>query len=111
MLPKMVLLPHKYCYQGVDMTRGSIQEYAAAVRDRYCSADKTGKGKILDEFVKVTGYHRKAAIRALLNAPKQSRVVVADGLPDMDRYCRCSGQSGKPVTGFAPSVYSRSYQR
>ncbi len=52
------------------MTRGSIREYAVAVRDRYRSADKMEKGKILDEFVKVTGYHRKAAIRALLNAPK-----------------------------------------
>ena len=54
------------------MTRGSIQEYMAAVRDRYRSAGKVEKGKILDEFVKVTGYHRKAAIRLLLNTPERS---------------------------------------
>ncbi len=54
------------------MTRGSIREYMVAVQDRYRSADKIDKGKILDEFVKVTGYHRKSAIRALLNMPKQS---------------------------------------
>lgn len=54
------------------MTRGSVLEYAAAVRDRYRSGDKVGKGKILDEFVRVTGYHRKAAIRLLLNPRKQA---------------------------------------
>jgi len=52
------------------MTRGSVREYAAAIRDRYRLANKVKKGKMLDEFVKVTGYHRKAAIRMLLKAPK-----------------------------------------
>ena len=47
------------------MTRGSILEYAEAVRWRYVKARKKEKGKILDEFTQVTGYHRKAAIRLL----------------------------------------------
>jgi len=47
------------------MTRGSILEYKEAVRSRYRKAKKKEKGKILDEFVEVTGYHRKAAIRLL----------------------------------------------
>jgi len=47
------------------MTRGSIQEYNEAVRERYLRADKKDKGKILDEFVNVTGYRRKSAIRLL----------------------------------------------
>ena len=47
------------------MTRGSILEYAEAVRWRYVKAKKKEKGKILDEFTQVTGYHRKAAIRLL----------------------------------------------
>ena len=47
------------------MTRGSILEYREAVRWRYLNAKKKDKGKILDEFVQVTGYHRKAAIRLL----------------------------------------------
>ena len=47
------------------MTRGSIQEYMQAVRNRYLAAGKKEKGRILDEFVKVTGYHRKAAVRLL----------------------------------------------
>lgn len=45
------------------MTRGSIRGYTEAVRGRYSVALKKEKGKILDEFTKVTGYHRKAAIR------------------------------------------------
>jgi hypothetical protein len=47
------------------MTRGSILEYREAVRGRYFKARKKEKGRILDEFVLVTGYHRKAAIRLL----------------------------------------------
>ncbi len=47
------------------MTRGSILEYVKAVRDRYLRAKKKDKGKILDEFIQVTKYHRKAAIRLL----------------------------------------------
>ncbi len=54
------------------MTRGSVLEYAAAVRERYRSGDKVEKGRILDEFVKVTGYHRKAVIRLLLNPQKRA---------------------------------------
>jgi hypothetical protein len=48
------------------MTLKSIREYVAAIRERYYQATRAGKGQILDEFVKVTGYHRKAAIRVLI---------------------------------------------
>jgi hypothetical protein len=47
------------------MSRGSVLEYTEAVRERYLKAGKKEKGRILDEFVLVTGYHRKAAIRLL----------------------------------------------
>ena len=47
------------------MTRGSIGEYTEAVRGRYLRASKKEKGTILDEFTKVVGCHRKAAIRLL----------------------------------------------
>ena len=46
------------------MTRGSVEEYAEAVRERYERASRTEKKQILDEFTKVTGYHRKSAIEA-----------------------------------------------
>ena len=55
------------------MTRGSIQEYTEAVRWRYLNARKEGKGRILDEFIQVTGYHRKAAIRLLHRKGLQKR--------------------------------------
>jgi len=47
------------------MTRSSIREYTEAVRGRYVRASKKEKGRILDEFTKVIGCHRKAAIRLL----------------------------------------------
>lgn len=53
------------------MTRGSILEYAAAVRGRYLSSTKKEKTKILDEFTQVTRLHRKAAIRLLHRPVRQ----------------------------------------
>ena len=41
------------------------KESVEALRVRYRAAAREDKGKILDEFVAVTGYHRKHAIRAL----------------------------------------------
>jgi len=47
------------------MTRGSMLEYIRAVHERYVKGAKADKGKILDEFVSNTGYHRKSAVRVL----------------------------------------------
>ncbi|PSO13458.1 transposase, partial [Sphingobium sp. AEW4] len=41
------------------------RELVEAVGERYRAADRTSKGKILDEFVAVTGLHRKHAMRIL----------------------------------------------
>ena len=41
------------------------RELTVAIRLRYEAADRNSKKIILDEFVKVTGYHRKHAIRIL----------------------------------------------
>jgi hypothetical protein len=41
------------------------RELTAAISQRYRAADRNEKKLILDEFVKVTGYHRKHAIRVL----------------------------------------------
>jgi len=62
------------------MTRGSIQEYTEAVRGRYLRASKKEKGRILDEFTQVTGYHRKAASR-LLHRGNQPRASKRRGRP------------------------------
>jgi hypothetical protein len=55
------------------MTRGSILEYRKAIRERYLKVGRREKGKILDEFTQVTGYHRKAAIRLLRREPSLPR--------------------------------------
>jgi hypothetical protein len=52
------------------MTAKSIREYAEIMRQRYIKSAKKEKGKILDEFIKVTGYHRKSAVRVLLKMAK-----------------------------------------
>ena len=40
-------------------------ELVAAVADRYARSDRSERGRILDEFVAVTGHHRKHAMRLL----------------------------------------------
>lgn len=57
----------------MDLRQQSKHELVAAVRDRYFGASRKEKGRILDEFVASTGYHRKWAIRLLRNGPPKPR--------------------------------------
>jgi hypothetical protein len=41
----------------------SVHEYVAALGPRYCIASRTEKKRLLTEFCRVTGRHRKSAIR------------------------------------------------
>lgn len=41
------------------MTRMSIRELVKSWRPRYLWANRKEKGRILEEFVALTGYHRK----------------------------------------------------
>jgi len=52
------------------MTKNAKKELLQAVRARYLKANKSGKERILDEFVASTGYHRKYAIKLLNHGPK-----------------------------------------
>ncbi len=47
------------------MKRGSVQDYAESMKKRYRKSGRAERGRLLDEFVEVTGYHRKSAIRLL----------------------------------------------
>ncbi len=49
------------------MTQASVAEVVGALRGRYLRARRGDTTMILDEFVALTGYHRKAAIRVLRN--------------------------------------------
>ena len=54
---------------GTKMTHTARAELTRVVRRRYYAATGTEKRKILDEFIAVTGYHEKSAIRALNTVP------------------------------------------
>ncbi len=51
------------------------RELVEAVGERYCAADRAGKSRILDEFVAVTGLHRKHAMRILRQTPPPRSTV------------------------------------
>ena len=61
------------------MTRDAVLEYARAVSLRYLKGGKREKGRILDEFCKTTGHHRKAAVRLLRQPPTKVRPMEVDG--------------------------------
>jgi len=50
-------------------TAESKQDYLAKIYRRYRQARRSEKGRILDEFCAVTGYHRKYVLRRLNGAP------------------------------------------
>lgn len=47
------------------MDRSAKIELAEVLRERYERSEKQAKSRILDEFVEITGYHRKYALRLL----------------------------------------------
>ena len=50
---------------GGDISKMAKQELLATIRDRYRASPKREKSRILDEFIAVTGHHRKHGIRLL----------------------------------------------
>jgi hypothetical protein len=50
------------------LSKAARQEVVLAVRVRYQQATGPDQKRILDEFVAVTGYHRKHAIRVLAHS-------------------------------------------
>lgn len=56
------------------MSGKSKREYLEKIRRRYRRGRKRAKGRILDEFCKVCGYHRKSALRLLKSStPRLSK--------------------------------------
>jgi hypothetical protein len=47
------------------ISMGAQREVVSAVAERYRSARRTEKARILDELCATTGWHRKHAVRAL----------------------------------------------
>ena len=65
------------------------QELLATIRDRYRASSKKDKSRILDEFIAVTGHHRKHGIR-LLGAVRQRLGAAARGKKEPTHLRRCS---------------------
>ena len=61
------------------MTRASIAELVESWRPRYLKASREEKTLILNEFVALTGYQRKFAIRLLHDGRKQSTSCAEEG--------------------------------
>jgi hypothetical protein len=55
------------------ISMGARREVLSAVAERYRSAGRVEKGRILDAQCRTTGWHRKHAVRALRSSIKQSR--------------------------------------
>jgi hypothetical protein len=48
----------------------SVHEYAASLRPRYLLASRPEKGRLLTEFCRVAGRHRKSAVRLFRRSPR-----------------------------------------
>lgn len=55
------------------MSPHSVREYAASLRPRYRLASRRDKGRLLDEFCRITARDRKVAIRLMRHRPKRAR--------------------------------------
>ena len=77
------------------------RELAAAVTERYQRSTPAERGRILDEFVALTGYHRKHAIRVLNGdsatpAVRRGRRSVYDEAMTEGLVVLCAGRPGAP---------------
>jgi hypothetical protein len=66
-----------------NISMGARREVVSAVAERYRSAGRREKGRILDELTAVTGWHRKHAVRALRAKPPTQ---TAETVPRKRRY-------------------------
>ena len=65
-----------------EVARSSQEEYTEVMRKRYREETKIEKGKILDEFSKVIGLHRKAAILLMNRRDQREEKKREDGRRD-----------------------------
>ena len=94
------------------MSQPSKQELVERLRPRYLQASRSEKTRILDEFVAVTGLHRKSAIRALRKGYQRGRErrgrkrtytgAVVAALVEIWRVCGCI--CGKRLQPFLPEM-------
>ena len=94
------------------MTERGRHEYAEVMRQRYQQASRVERGALLDEYCRVTGGHRKAAIRRLGAAPPgrgrregRPRRYGRELLPVLEQVWRASDYlSGKLLRPILPAL-------
>ena len=94
------------------MSREGKREVVERLRHRYLQAGRREKSKILDEFVALSGMHRKSAIRTLRQGYERGRErrgrkrvytgAVVTALVEVWRICGCI--CGKRLRPFLPEV-------
>ncbi len=80
------------------MSQGRKRELVEAVRPRYLKAPRREKNSIIDEFITITGHHRKYAIRLLkrgypVRKKKKSGRKIADMLSIEERLAEVADQT------------------
>lgn len=95
------------------MSQGSKRELLATIRPRYRKASKKEKQRILDEFVAVTSYHRKYAIRVMnseehkkhLKKPGPRRIYQGEVVTALDYIWEICGQiCSRRLQPFLPEI-------
>jgi hypothetical protein len=95
------------------VTEPTRREYAEVLRGRYARATRQEKGRILDEYCRTTGCHRKAAIRRLGGSgagrsgrrPGRPRQYGAALLPVLERLWEASDYlCGKLLRPMIPAL-------
>jgi len=94
------------------VTERARREYAEVMRQRYQQADKRERSELLDEYCRVTGGHRKAAIRRLRatarvpgRRPGRPVRYGRELLPLLERVWRASNYlSGKLLRPILPGL-------
>jgi len=95
------------------VTERGRREYAAVMRVRYQLADRRARGRLLDEYCRITGCHRKAAIRRLRDTSRPAgrssgrpcRYSARELGPILERAWLASDQlSGKLLRPILPAL-------
>ena len=77
-------------------------ELVAAIAGRYAQADRTERGRILDEFTAVTGFHRKHAMRLLRAGQPEPAFWPTAWAPDLRR--RVARGADRDLGGVGPDL-------
>jgi len=92
------------------VTERARREYAAVLRPRYQIVDKRDRGRILDEYCRTTGSHRKAAIRRLRGGPHRTGVFApARGPSQASPHAEQSHSLDSTFSAATPQVSQQRY--